>query len=195
MIDKKTIETYNHTAHTYDVETGHFWDVFPRTFLDTFITLSGRMVLDIGSGPGRDGLLLTAGGKDVTCIDASETMIKLSSARGLNSILAGFEALPFEDQFFDGAWSYTALLHTPKHSVHAPLSEVYRVIKPNGIFALGLIEGETEGYKYEDGMERWFSYYQAEEVIKLCEGHGFELVYTEVFKPRSRNYLNFIFKK
>jgi ubiquinone/menaquinone biosynthesis C-methylase UbiE len=196
-MDKQTIDTYNKMAKEYDDETVDFWDRFPRTFLDKFVELSGKKIVDVGSGPGRDGLILQQAGKEVVCVDASEAMVELSSERGLESVLAGFDKLPFEDDSFDGVWSYTALLHIPKESIIAPLNEISRVLKPSGIFALGLIEGDTEEYKESSGvdMPRWFSFYQKEEVENLCKEHGLELVYFETFKPRSKNYLNFIFRK
>lgn len=196
-MDKQTIDTYNKMAKEYDDETVDFWDQFPRTFLDKFIKLSGNKIIDIGSGPGRDGLLLQKAGKEVVCVDASEAMVKLSSKRGLESILSGFNKLPFKDQSFEGVWSYTALLHIPKKSINTPLKEIFRVLKPSGIFALGLIEGDTEEYKESSGvnMPRWFSFYEKDEVENICKEHGFNLVYFESFKPRSKNYLNFIFQK
>ncbi|OGY94158.1 MAG: hypothetical protein A2406_01620 [Candidatus Komeilibacteria bacterium RIFOXYC1_FULL_37_11] len=196
-MDQQTINTYNRMSQEYDDETADFWERFPRTFLDKFIKLSGNKILDVGSGPGRDGLILQQAGKNVVCVDASAAMVKLSSDRGLNSIVASFDNLPFENNSFDGVWSYTALLHIPKKSIDTPLQEIFRIIKPSGIFALGLIEGDTEGYKEssEVTMPRWFSFYQKDEVENLCQKHGFELVYFETFKPGSKPYLNFIFRK
>ncbi|MBI2120939.1 MAG: class I SAM-dependent methyltransferase [Parcubacteria group bacterium] len=196
-MDEQTIETYNKMAKEYDDETVDFWDQFPRTFLDKFAELSGKKIVDVGSGPGRDGLLLQQAGKEVVCVDASEAMVNLSSERGLQSVLAGFDKLPFDNQSFDGVWSYTALLHIPKKSMNTPLEEISRVLKSSGMFALGLIEGDAEEYKEssEVGMSRWFSFYQKDEVENLCKKHEFELVYFETFQPRSKNYLNFIFQK
>ena len=196
-MNQQTIDTYNKTAQEYDAETVDFWDKFPRTFLDQFIQISGENVLNVGSGPGRDGLLLAQAGKNVTCVDASSEMIRLSSERGLRSVLGSFEKLPFENDSFDSVWAYTSLLHIPKAAVDAPLREISRVFKPSGIFALGLIEGDGEGYKESSGidMPRWFSFYQKEEIEDLCRKHGFDLMYFEAFKPRSKNYLNFIFQK
>lgn len=196
-MDQQTIETYNKMAKEYDDETVDFWERFPRTFIDKFAEISGNKIIDIGSGPGRDGLLLKQAGKEIVCVDASEAMVKLSTERGLQSVHADFNTLPFENESFDGVWSYTALLHVPKKSVDTPLEEIFRVLKPSGIFALGLIEGDFEEHKESSGIDmlRWFSFYQKDEVIDLCKKHGFELVYFETFKPRSKNYLNFIFRK
>ncbi len=184
-------------AREYDLETMGFWEKFPRTFLDRFIEISGKRILDIGSGPGRDGLILQEAGKDMICLDASAEMVKLSIERGLESIVGDFDNLPFPKESFDAVWSYTALLHTPKASIQAALAEIKRVLKPGGIFGLGLIEGDTEQYRESLGvnMPRWFSYYTKEEIERLALIHTFNLVYFDSFKPGSKNYLNFIFKK
>lgn len=196
-MDKKTIDTYNERALEYDAETADFWEQFPKTFLDQFAAASGKKVLNIGSGPGRDGLLLKGLGKEVLCLDASEEMVKMSRERGLESIVGDFTLLPFEDCSFDAVWSYTALLHVPKKDVGKALDEINRVLISKGVFGLGLVEGYTEEYRESSGvnMPRWFAFYTKEEIQSLVQEYGFELVHFESFKPRSKNYLNFIFRK
>jgi len=196
-MDQKTIDTYNQLAKEYDEETADFWERFPRTIIDNFLDLTKGRVLDIGSGPGRDGLILKKAGLDVVCLDASGEMIKLSSQKGLESVLGDFCDLPFEEKVFDGVWSYTTLLHIPKLEVEKPLKEINRVLKPGGTFGLGLIEGDMELYRESSGvgMPRWFSFYTKEEVENLLDKNGFEVVHFEQFKPKSKNYLNLISKK
>jgi ubiquinone/menaquinone biosynthesis C-methylase UbiE len=196
-MDQQTIITYNKISNEYDKETANFWKLFPNVFIDKFIELSGKRIVDVGSGPGRDGLLFKNAKKDVVCVDASEAMVNLCSGRGLEAVLAGFDNLPFEDKSFEGAWSYTALLHVPKKSIRSPLREIYRVLKPSGIFALGLIEGNTEEYRESAGagMLRWFSLYQKDEIVKICEDNNFELVWSEELNLHTKKYLHFIFRK
>lgn len=196
-MDQKTIDTYNQMAAEYDEETTDFWEKFPRTFLDQFIATSGVRILDIGSGPGRDGLLLQKAGKDITCLDASEEMVRISKERGLESVVGDFMHLPFPDASFDGVWAYTSLLHVAKADIGRALGEIKRILNEGGILGLGLIEGEGELYRQSSGMSlpRLFSYYSKEEIEILVQGYGFELVYFEAFKPGSKEYLNFIFRK
>lgn len=196
-MDQKTIDAYNQRADEYDKKTSDFWVRFPVHFRGEFIKRSGKMVIDLGSGSGRDGLFFQRAGKEVICLDASESMVNLSREKGLQSIRANFEKLPFADETFDGVWSYMAYLHLPKKSFTNAIKEVFRILRPSGIFALGLIEGDTEGYieKTRVGMTRWFSFYEKEEVIDLVGNCGFDLIYYESFRPEERNYLNFIFKK
>lgn len=196
-MDKVTIDTYNRTAAEYDAETTSFWDVFPRAIIDTFADMTYGRVLDVGSGPGRDGVILQEKGLDVVCLDASEAMVALSSSRGLDSVIGDFCALPFPDAIFGGVWAYTALLHVPKREIGTALSEINRVLAKGGVFGLGLIEGDDELYRESSGISlpRWFSYYRKDEVEDLLRIHGFAQVYFEQFKPASKNYLNFIAKK
>ncbi|MBI4993637.1 methyltransferase domain-containing protein [Candidatus Wolfebacteria bacterium] len=196
-MDQKTIDTYNELAKKYDAETLDFWDRFPKTIINKFIEFAKGKVLDVGSGPGRDGLILKKNGLEVMCLDASEAMVKLSQERGLLSILGDFNALPFPEEFFDGVWAYTSLLHVPKSEIAKIFMEIRRVLKMGGIFGLGLIEGNTELYRENLGIgkQRWFSFYKKNEVEKLLTQNGFEIIYFEEFKPKTKNYLNFISKK
>ncbi len=181
-------------AKEYDDETFDFWDKFPRTFIDKFAELAKNKVLDIGSGPGRDGLLLKERGIDVVCLDASEQMVSLCEKKGLKTVHGDFNKLPFENNSFDGVWAYTSLLHIPKSNTSKPFEEIRRILKKGGFLGLGLIEGDTEGYRQTSGVNRprWFSFYTKKETENLLEKYGFEIIYFEQFKPRTKNYLNFI---
>jgi len=199
-MDNKTIQTYNRFAKEYDEETADFWEKFPKTFINEFIKLAQGKVIDIGSGPGKDALMIKNEGLDIVCLDASRAMIELSKAKGLVSILGDFNKIPFEAETFNGAWAYTSLLHVPKQTIGISLQEIRRVLKPGAVLGLGMIEGDTEGYKntlkeIQENAPRWFSYYKKEELEKLLGEHGFEILYFETLKPRAKNYFFFIAKK
>lgn len=196
-MDAKTIETYNQMALEYDAETTDFWNRFPHTIIDTFADATHGRVLDVGSGPGRDGLILQQKGLGIICLDASSAMVELSTSRGLESVVGDLCTLPFPNESFNGVWAYTSLLHIPKTQVGTALSEIARVLKKGGTFGLGLIEGDDELYRESSGKNqpRWFSYYRKVEVEELLRAHGFSIFYFEQFKPGPRNYLNFISRK
>lgn len=197
-IDKLTAETYNRLARAYDAETIGFWEEFPPTTFEAFMASApGNRVLDIGSGPGRDGLILKEVGFEVTCLDASIAMTEMCRQRGLNALVGDFGQLPFADESFDGAWAYTSLLHVPKELISPALSEIRRVLRPEGVFGLGMIEGTFEGYRESAGVNqpRWFSYYGEDELNRLLQGHGFQVTFSGTFQPRTSRYLNFVGKK
>lgn len=195
-MDRKTIQAYNKLAVQYDLETKGFWETFPKTFLNEFAKAARGKVLDIGSGPGRDAVLLSGLGLEVVCLDASEEMVKQTELQGFASVKADFKNLPFESKAFNGAWAYTSLLHVPKSEIGLTLKEIKRVLQNNGVLAVGLIEGDNEGYYESSGMKipRWFSFYAEPEIRSILNSQGFEIVYSEKFKPKSKVYLNFIAK-
>lgn len=198
-MDQKTIDTYNKMAAEYDNETIDFWERFSKTFINNFtelINISGK-ILDVGSGPGRDGLILKKSGFTITCLDASQTMVNICEEKGLDTILGDFLELPFKDLEFDGVWAYTSLLHIEKNKINDALEEINRVLKNNAIFALGMIEGDREEYRTSAGIDkpRYFAYYTKEELENYIIKAGFKTLHFEKLKVGSKNYLNFISRK
>lgn len=195
-MDKITIDTYNKQAQEYDQETKDFWARFPVPIIDEFVKrmLKGVKVLDLGSGPGRDGLILKERGLDMTCVDASSEMVRICRENGLRAMEGDALSLAFEDEAFDGVWSYTTLLHLKREDINVALREIKRVLKHNGVFGLGMIEGVGESYRESSGvgMPRLFCYYQRDELDKLLEKHGFDVIYYHEFQPGTKKYLNYI---
>ena len=196
-MDQQTIKTYNEMAGKYDEETRDFWERFPSTIIDKFSELTRGKVLDVGSGPGRDGLILQMRDMEVICLDASEEMVRLSTQKGLISVVGDFNSLSFQDESFDGVWAYTSLLHIKKSEIGIAMGEIKRVLKVGGIFGLGMIEGDKEEYRESSGVgkPRLFSFYKKEELESILASAGFKIIYFEQFQPKSKNYLNFICRK
>ncbi len=196
-MDLVTIKTYNQLAKAYDDETADFWARFPGEFVDVFANRVFGKVLNVGSGPGRDSILLRDRGIDVTCLDASESMIAMTEAQGFRSVLGDFVRIPFADGEFDGVWAYTSLLHTPKSEIDTPMREISRVLKSGGVFAIGMIEGEFDDYRSSSGVgsPRWFSFYTRFEIEEILNRNGFTIVHFAEYKPGTKNYLNFIVVK
>jgi ubiquinone/menaquinone biosynthesis C-methylase UbiE len=193
-MDDKTVQAYDRIAEGYERGTEDYWERTPKPpFIGTFTDrLVGTHVLDVGSGTGRDALIFRAHGLLPICLDASPAMVKRSVKRGLPSVLADFSALPFPDAAFDGVWAYTSLLHVPKASVGEALGEIRRVLKPEGLFGLGLLEGLCEEYRdvAQDGNPRWFSYYTIGEIVGLLATNGFTVLRASSITPRTMTLLH-----
>ena len=184
-------------AIDYDNETADFWQRFPRPILNEFgDKVKGGRVLDIGSGPGRDALLLQEHGCKVICLDASSKMVEMCQAKGLEAIEGDFMQISFPPKSFDGVWAYTSLLHIPKADIGKAFEEICRVLKVGGYFGLGLIEGSGELYRNSSGINqpRYFAFYTRDEIEKLMSEFGFEVIFFDEFKPQSKKYLNFVAK-
>jgi ubiquinone/menaquinone biosynthesis C-methylase UbiE len=194
---RQTIDTYNKLAKEYDEETKSFWDKFPYVFFDKFKqSVENGKVLDVGSGPGRDALILKKEGFNVICLDASVAMVEMCKKNGLETVLADFLKIPFNDNTFDGVWAYTSLLHVSKKKIVNALMEIKRVLKPQGTLGLGMLEGEGEVIRDTKGVRepRLFTLYTQSELEKILEQNGFEVFYFKKFQPRTSIYLNFLAK-
>ncbi len=198
-MDKETIKTYNLMAEAYDHETSSFWNKFPRTFIDKFrgSVEEGGLVLDVGSGPGRDGQILTQAGLKVICLDASHSMGMMTHKKGLLTLGGDFLKIPLQADTIKAVWTYTSLLHVSKDEVKTALIEINRILGHIGILGLGLIEGEGEYTNIKDGrkLPRHFALYTKSEIVRLLNSTGFQPFYFEEFKPNSRNYLMSISRK
>jgi sarcosine/dimethylglycine N-methyltransferase len=103
--------------------------------------LSGKKILDIGSGYGGAARVLAADhGAQVTCLNLSavenERNRDLTRQAGLadkiDVVDGSFDDIPFDPETFDLVWSQDAILHAPDRT--AVLDEVTRVLKPEGGF-------------------------------------------------------------
>lgn len=98
-------------------------------------------ILDIGSGYGGSMRRVVGQlGNRATCLNLSETQNDTNRLKTRQSGLAEritvkhgtFEKIPETDGTFDVVWSQDALLHSDERET--VLSEVWRVLKPNGYF-------------------------------------------------------------
>lgn len=197
-MDRETIRTYNATADQYDQETAPFWDKFPVGIFREFqARVSKGIVLDMGSGSGRDGQIITGGGIKIVCLDASTTMTRITQKKGLPTVQADLLDPPFKDSSFAGIWAYTSLLHIPKDLFPDSLHQIWQLLEEEGILGLGLIEGSGEGRVADPDTElpRYFAYYSISEIIYHLKAAGLKPFYFERFQPKKRNYLNFLAKK
>jgi ubiquinone/menaquinone biosynthesis C-methylase UbiE len=105
---------------------------------------SGKKMLDIGCGVGRmDGAFAEMFG-EVWGIDISEEMLnKAKKAVNQDNIrflkVNGLDLKCFQCNFFDFVFSYLTFQHFPKiKNVWAHFAEIYRVLKPGGLFKVHL---------------------------------------------------------
>ena len=95
----------------------------------------GSSILEIGAGMGENTEILLNTGAHVCAIDISEKSLSVLRKRFLDSQLttkvADMEKLPFDDLQFDMVVSAGSLSYGDNGVV---LNEIYRVLKPEGIF-------------------------------------------------------------
>ena len=168
-MDKKTIDIYNRKAAEYanlDID-----QVSLKAYRDFSSALpKNGLVLDYGCGPGYFAKKFLADGFKVDAFDASEKMIEIVSREDqINSWIAGFKSFHSSTKY-DGIWANFSLLHAPKKEIAPLIQKIFKSLKSNGLFSLGLKLGTGEK---RDQIGRKYSYFKEQEVQELLLKEGF----------------------
>ena len=110
-------------------------------------------------------------------IDPAREVLNYAKSRGITSVQAAAEALPFADNSFDYALSVTTICFVDDAS--AMLSEACRVLKPGAELVIGFIDRSSDlgqhylAHQAENVFYREATFYSAVEVEQLLISSGF----------------------
>ena len=110
-------------------------------------------ILDFGCGLGRHAIFFAEQGFDVSAFDLSEEgaeHLKKWADREKQTIdvrVADMGNLPYADNTFDAIFAYHVISHTDSLGIKKILSEISRVLKPNGEIYITLCSKETWSFK------------------------------------------------
>ena len=172
--------SYNATmAKQRDKEVKASWKISERQhFLDLLQKEGKQTVLEIGAGTGTDSKFLQDHGLQVIATDLSADMVKLCQQKGLTAYVMDFLGLDFPDCSFDAIYSVNSLLHVPTDSLPTVLQKIQGLLKPTGLFYLGVYGGsELEGLYNDDNHEpkRYFSHH-TDNFMRQILSQYFEIV-------------------
>lgn len=151
--------------------------------------MTGKQVLDAGTGPGRDAEIFAQRGLEVVGIDASVEFIKLAkeSVHKVSFATMDIAHLEFENNSFDGVWCCAVLSHFKKEDIPLALSEFNRVLKNNGILftavKMGLGEGMTLEHEFSN-YPRFIPYFSEEEFTKYLQKANFQVIESYICNER-----------
>jgi demethylmenaquinone methyltransferase/2-methoxy-6-polyprenyl-1,4-benzoquinol methylase len=106
----------------------------------------GRRVADIGGGTGNYALALKREGWKPVVVDRSTEMLARAAAKGLETVEADAQRLPFKDGSFDAATMISMLHHVEDR--RAALAEARRILRVGGRLVL-------KGFTGEDAATLW----------------------------------------
>lgn len=169
--ESNMINSYNNHARLRDTLTISEWKAKEReVFLENIKADKCRSLLEIGAGTGQDSLYFKEQGFDTFSIDLSTEMIKLCIEKGLMAKVMNFADLDFPDHHFDAMWAQNCLLHVPKEELRNVLIELKRVLKPSGLFYIGVYGGKDHQGIWEDDSyvpKRFFSFFEDESIKQV----------------------------
>ena len=132
---------------------------------------AGDQVADLGCGGGRDLKTFRERQLRPIGLDYSLSMCAIARRHANAPVVnADMRLLPLRNQEFAGVSAIASLLHLPRNDVTTALHEVFRILKPGGLFVSSVKRGTDE---YQDEKGRWFSFFERDEWITLLTSAGF----------------------
>ena len=141
--------TYDTVAHEYAEKFGDDLDALPfdRGLLDEVAAAAGgRVVLDIGCGPGQAAGHLGGRGARVVGIDLSVRALSVARTRlgVVGAVVADMRALPVANGACGGLVLFYSLHHLRRGELVASLRELRRVVADAGVVLVATHEGDGE---------------------------------------------------
>ena len=136
---------YSRQAERYDETRGASPSVL-RPLREALRGAPGPRLADIGGGTGNYALALSREGWDPVVVDRSAEMLARAAAKGLETVKADAQRLPFEDESFDAAMMVSMLHHVEDR--RAALAEARRILRVEGRLVL-------KGFTGEDAATLW----------------------------------------
>ncbi|UBU13298.1 class I SAM-dependent methyltransferase [Nonomuraea gerenzanensis] len=157
------------------------WKLAEReAFLERLREHGGGRLLEVGAGTGQDSLYFQENGLEVVAVDLSPAMVNRCREKGLDARVMDFLGLDFAPASFDAVYAFNCLLHVPDRDLPAVLDAIRTVLRPGGLFFLGVYGGgglTGEGTFEEDHHEppRFFSF-RDDERLRQFAREFFEIV-------------------
>jgi demethylmenaquinone methyltransferase/2-methoxy-6-polyprenyl-1,4-benzoquinol methylase len=136
---------YSRQAERYD-ETRSASPSVLRRLREALEGARGRRLADIGGGTGNYALALMREGWEPVVVDRSADMLARAVAKGLETVAADAQLLPFDDETFDAVTMISMLHHVEDRS--AALAEARRILGVGGRLVL-------MGFTGEDAATLW----------------------------------------
>lgn len=178
-------DTNAQTLRSYELGAEVYWqktradraqcliDFMDRAVADLAL---GSEVLELGSGPGRDAVLLENRGMRVRRTDATMAFVAMMRADGYRAevldVLKDDPAGPY-----DLVYASAVLLHLSRAELASVLVKVRHALRPGGRLACTFKQGNGEAWSNAKlDLPRHYTYWQAGPLRALFEAAGWRLI-------------------
>jgi len=171
---------YDGAADQRDSQVKQPWKLAERAaFLRRMQQTGCTRMLEIGAGTGQDSVFFASHGLDVVATDLSAAMVARCRDKGLDARVMDFSQLDFPAESFDAVHAVNCVLHVPNTELPAVLASIARVLRPGGLFFLGVYGNERpeEGPAESDDHvpARFFSFRTDEQIVQFAS-ESFDIV-------------------
>jgi SAM-dependent methyltransferase len=172
-------EAYDARAAWRDKVSKEPWKLAERRAFGERLAPGARL-LEIGAGTGQDSAYFQQEGFAVVAADLSAVMVEHCRAKGIEAFVMDFLHLNFPIGSFDAVFAMNCLLHVPNRDLLAVLAAVRAVLRPGGLFFVGVYGGNesVEGPIDDDEHvpPRFFSWRTDEQLLGFAADARFEVV-------------------
>ncbi len=175
---------YNIIADEYSAEFGRKYEDIE--VVEEFMSKlkADSKILDLGGGTGKLTELFIQRGYNAICYDFSKEMMRKSKEFYPNVPYILDDMIEhFENNSFDVIITFYSLFHIPKEELDKVFSNIYDLLKQNGVlcFVVQLGNGEDfidEPYLKENGKKvLYFNFFTKEQINELLQKHNFQKIY------------------
>ena len=178
---------YNIIADEYSAEFGRKYEDIE--VVEEFMSKlkNNSKILDLGGGTGKLTDLFIKRGHNAICYYFSKEMMRKAKEfySNIPYILDDMIYMKehFENNSFDGIIAFYSLFHIPKEELDKVFSNIYDLLKQNGVFCfvVQLGDGEyfiDEPYLKENGKKvLYFNFFTKEQINELLQKYNFKKIY------------------
>lgn len=141
---------------------------------------AGARVLEIGSGGGRDALLMEELGLLVRRTDVTPGFVALLRGQGHACDLLDplVDDLSSPDGPYDAVWANASLLHVQRDDLPVVLARLADVTRPGGLLRMSVKEGDGDGWSTHGSVRarRHFTYWRPGPLADVVRASGWDEV-------------------
>ena len=172
-ISDRTVGHYNSNALSFWEGTrDHDVSQNINALLTAILTEGPLRILDLGCGPGRDLIDLSARGHTPVGLDGSESLCAMARMHsGCEVLHQDFLALDLPENSFDGVFANASLFHVPSQELSQVLEKLHESLVAGGVLFSSNPRGpNTEGWN----GDRYGAYYDYDVWERFLLKAGFE---------------------